>query len=1786
MAKLGFLGPRLVALLAMLAALVLAHASAAQVSTPSAAPPGDAGPATGRDRGAPSILIIGSFDRSAQSTRMQENAIRDVLDDSFPEARIRSEYLATVRGDGESNQAEVMDLLLQALRVKIGGERFDLLIIIDTLAFEALSGPGRDIIADLPVVFSGLTWDVERLAEANLNATGVFERIDVAGTVDLITTLLPSTRRVLAVSRGSPTADRFRRVAGEQLSARTGGPEIVWSEAPSIPALGREAAGLSPDSAFLFITFRDDTLGARAPYKESEGWPVPVFAVFQSNIRSGMVGGRAVDAAGQGRLAGGLAVRVLRGARPDSIPPLVDSSNRTVLNGPALQRWGIPASRVPAGAEILDPVPPWFDPIRRNWGWIALGCAVQFGVIALLIVSRSGRRRLADELHKSRERYELAIRGTNDGIWDWDIADDTNYWSPRLEELLGYASGELNREGLRWADRLHPEDRDRALAALRAHLGTDEPYDEEYRLRLKNGSYRWFRARGSVVRDRAGRAVRMAGSLSDVHDRVVANLQLHESEERYRQTFHTNQAVKFVLDATDGRIVEANEAASAFYGYPRDRLQTMSIFDINARPRGEISDRIAEAASGRTFFDTRHRLASGELRDVEVYTGPYEFQGRRLLFSIIHDVTHAKRAQRALAESEAKYRRIVETAAEGIWVADEAWRTTFVNARMGEMLGYPPAEMIGKHLFEFMDERARAECERNMARREEGIAEQHEFRFRHKDGRDVWTTMSTNAMQDETGRFTGALAMVTDVTHRRGAETAAREAEAMFRSTFEHAAVGMSNMSLDGRWLLVNDTMCRMLGRDRATLMGMTFADVTHPDDLGLNLRLLRSALAGGGDTYSMEKRYLRPDGSIVWGLITASLARDTHGRPKHFISVIQDISDRKRAEADLHESRRVLEQAQAVGRIGSWTFDPRKDDSLEWSDEVFRIFGTDRAAFPGTADAFFQTVHPDDREMVVEAVRAALAGEREYSIDHRIVRPDGAVRWVHEQAEIERDAEGSAVRMIGVVQDITERTEAQRFGDKQRAVLEMMASGAPLDRTIGAVVRLVEDEDGSPVIGSVLRVDEAGRMWTVGAPHLPAAFSAKIDGLAIGPGVGSCGTAMAEKRRVVVEDIATDPLWAPFRDEALSHGLRACWSEPIPASDGSVLGSLAMYFREVRRPTQREITILSTAAHLAGIAMERERVATELEQSERRNTLAMTAGNMGTFDWDIATGRIIWSEEHARLWGMTLSEFDGTYESFARRVHPDDLPRIAAGIEGSMRSRAAYQAEYRVRHADGAARWVLARGAFDYDPKGRAIRMRGVVVDITDRKAAEEARDRSESAYRALLEAIPDIMFRVDRAGTYLDYHAPDPSRLLVPPEKFMGRTIREVLPKNRADHFMGAVEALFRTGRSQTYEYEVGRTDGASSWWEVRVVLARQDEALLLLRDVTERRESERRERDSQQRLRLLVQGTPLGVISWNLDFTVASWNPGAQRLFGYSEAEALGRDGRFIVPESARGGVDAVWRELVANRGGFRSTNQNVCKNGTLVYCDWYNAPLVDSTGRVIGVASLIEDVTERRMAQQHTDFMMAELDHRVKNNLAAVISLAEQTGRGSGGYAEFLHTFTGRLRAMARMHTVLARSRWQGADLRTLVTQTLEAFGSGSYGRAAVSGPAAMLGPKTAQSIAMALNELATNAVKYGALSSAQGRVEVEWSIDPALDGAPRLKLRWRERGGPPVFPPSRRGFGSELIEGAIAYELRGEALLAFHPEGVECLIDVPLMSESDAHVRDEGGIEFGTRPVSP
>ena len=216
--------------------------------------------------------------------------------------------------------------------------------------------------------------------------------------------------------------------------------------------------------------------------------------------------------------------------------------------------------------------------------------------------------------------------------------------------------------------------------------------------------------------------------------------------------------------------------------------------------------------------------------------------------------------------------------------------------------------------------------------------------------------------------------------------------------------------------------------------------------------------------------------------------------------------------------------------------------------------------------------------------------------------------------------------------------------------------------------------------------------------------------------------------------------------------------------------------------------------------------------------------------------------------------------------------------------------------------------------------------------------------------------------------------------------------------------------------------------------------------------------------------------------------------------------------------------------------------------------------DHDGNVIGVVGVSTDITERHRDQAHLNLLVAELNHRVKNTLAIVQSLAHQTFRGAGIEATARTAFDGRLAALATAHNLLTRERWEATDLETVVVETLAAQVSDPTS-VSIRGPSVRLDPKTAVSIAMALHELATNAIKYGALSVDGGHVTVRWSSGSADE--PRLLLDWRESGGPKVTAPTTRGFGSRMIERALASELRGKVTLEFRADGLHCAIDAPL-----------------------
>ena len=236
----------------------------------------------------------------------------------------------------------------------------------------------------------------------------------------------------------------------------------------------------------------------------------------------------------------------------------------------------------------------------------------------------------------------------------------------------------------------------------------------------------------------------------------------------------------------------------------------------------------------------------------------------------------------------------------------------------------------------------------------------------------------------------------------------------------------------------------------------------------------------------------------------------------------------------------------------------------------------------------------------------------------------------------------------------------------------------------------------------------------------------------------------------------------------------------------------------------------------------------------------------------------------------------------------------------------------------------------------------------------------------------------------------------------------------------------------------------------------------------------------------------------------------------------------------------------------------------RNGSFYPVAFTASPIQDEGSRPIGTIIEVRDIRAEKQAQEHQRVLINELNHRVKNTLATVQSIAAQMLRNAPSTQEAKEALEGRLFALSRTHDVLTRESWEGADLYDIAAQAVEPYSTQGEDRLHLNGPHVRLPPRMALALATAFQELATNAVKYGALSVPGGEIRITWAVDP-LGSDKDLHLRWEERGGPPVEPPARRGFGTRLIERSLAQDLGGDVRIEFAPNGVVCTVAAPLES---------------------
>ena len=323
----------------------------------------------------------------------------------------------------------------------------------------------------------------------------------------------------------------------------------------------------------------------------------------------------------------------------------------------------------------------------------------------------------------------------------------------------------------------------------------------------------------------------------------------------------------------------------------------------------------------------------------------------------------------------------------------------------------------------------------------------------------------------------------------------------------------------------------------------------------------------------------------------------------------------------------------------------------------------------------------------------------------------------------------------------------------------------------------------------------------------------------------------------------------------------------------------------------------------------------------------------------------------------------------------------------------------------------------------------------------------------------------------------------------------------------------------------------------------------------DITERKRVEAELRASAQQLRYLgaiVESSDDAIVSKNLDGIITSWNRGAERVFGYTAEEAIGRPITIVIPADRQNEE----REILTRIGRgeriehFETVRQR--KDGGLIIVSLTVSPVKDADGKIVGASKIARDITEQKRAQDQIATLAREAEHRSMNllaNVQAAVNLSRSdTSEG------LKQAIEGRLRALANVHSLFVETRWIGAELSTIATQELAPYSAKDDSRVRIDGPSVLLEPNAAQAIAVALHELATNAAKYGSLSGHKGQVDLKWLHQPGG----QLLVRWTEIGGPPVQPPTRRGFGSRVIE-RMTGQLNGKADFDWRPEGLVCEI---------------------------
>ncbi|OYY92273.1 MAG: hypothetical protein B7Y41_16555, partial [Hydrogenophilales bacterium 28-61-23] len=898
--------------------------------------------------------------------------------------------------------------------------------------------------------------------------------------------------------------------------------------------------------------------------------------------------------------------------------------------------------------------------------------------------------------------FRHLVECAGQGIGWADLAGNIVYMNPALRRMLDLAP-EAEVGGLHLSRFRPPEAGPVAGEMLRAAL-EQGGWSGEVPLLSARGRVIPTRHDIHLIRDAAGAPVAIACAITDLSQQKRHDQSLRESKSKYRA------------------LVE-NIPQRVFYKDPQSRYLAVNrryAADLGVTPREIVGrDDYAfhpSALADKYRQDDRRVMASGQVeecdesyvrdgRELTIHTIKTPVRGQRGevigVCGIFSDVTEQRRLEARLRESEANLRAIYENIHEGMLLAaEESGSLLMANPAICRMLGYSQSELLAMTPLDLHPAEAVPRVLAHFRGMERGdFSLLQELPLLRKDGGVFHADVST-ALVTLQGKAC-FLGVFRDVTERKRTQALLRDERNFISAVLDNA----------GALLLVLDREGRIHRFNRAceSVSGYRFAEVEgrYPWDFLLLpeerdrvrehvLRALSNDPEALASTYT--NHWLDKGGGkhlLEW---RKAPLLDEQGRLEFMVSIGIDVTEKRAVEAALRRSEETYARAEAIAHLGSWDWDIGSGE-LRWTDEIYRIFGQTPQSFGATYQAFLDAIHPDDRQQVIDAVNASIADVNvPYSIEHRVLRPDGEVRSVHERGRVYRDEYGASIRMVGSVHDITEQKRAvQSLRDSER------------------LLRTVIDEIPDPVLlkdgnGDFLLCNQAvARLYNT----TPEAMIGKHD--------GDFG---------VSREMADS-----FRQSVLAIMTRGESQIVFEDSRDAVSGAIRHY-KSIKKPfkdSEGGNQILVVAQDITDVIRAQQQVA----ESERRMQEVMEITREGIWDWHVATGRVIHNSQWYETLRLAEGEMVDSVDAFAELIHPEDREQVWQRLDAMLKGGGDYYSEHRLVRRDGQTIWVQDRGRIvKRDAQGHPIRVVGSFTDITARKQAERELERYRDHLEELVRA------------------------------------------------------------------------------------------------------------------------------------------------------------------------------------------------------------------------------------------------------------------------------------------------------------------------------------------------------------------------------------------------------------------------------------------------------------------